>query len=74
MRDCCPWVTLERIYGGSPILEAYSHMVPRSAGGASGGVRPDEGQIWSLWDSVQQTSAAVAVNEPKEGGLGGAKL
>jgi hypothetical protein len=74
MRDCRPWVTLERIYGGSPVLEAYSHMVPRSAGGTSSDVRPDKGQIWSLWDSAEEASAAVGANDSSKGGLHSAKL
>ncbi|KII87808.1 hypothetical protein PLICRDRAFT_54851 [Plicaturopsis crispa FD-325 SS-3] len=43
MRDCGKWVALERVYGGDAVKKAYEEV-------ANGGLGPDKGQIWSLWD------------------------
>jgi hypothetical protein len=43
MRDCVEWVELERVYGAEAVKGAYERIV-------GGGLGPDKGFIWSLWD------------------------
>lgn len=46
MADCTKWVELERVYGGNGVKKAYEKVV--------GGLGPDKGFIWSLWDEQQE--------------------
>ncbi|KAJ2920196.1 hypothetical protein MD484_g216, partial [Candolleomyces efflorescens] len=44
MRDCRAWVQLERVYGAEKVKDDYIRI-------AKGGLGPDKGLIWSLWDA-----------------------
>lgn len=43
MEDCVHWVKLERVYGVEEVKKAYESV-------AKGGLGPENGFIWSLWD------------------------
>ena len=43
MEDCTNWVELKRVYGATGVEEAYRKL-------SKGGLGPDKGLIWSLWD------------------------
>lgn len=43
MKDCTEWVKLERVYGPDAVKGAYEMII-------GGGLGPDKGFIWSLWD------------------------
>jgi len=43
MKDCVNWVRLDHVYGGEAVKKAYEDVV-------NGGLGPDKGFIWSLWD------------------------
>ena len=43
MKDCVGWVKLERVLGAEAVKRAYERL-------AKGGLGPDQGFIWSLWD------------------------
>ncbi|KAJ3571800.1 hypothetical protein NP233_g3525 [Leucocoprinus birnbaumii] len=47
MRDCQPWLTLERIHGPENVLKAYREIV-------RGGVGPEKGMVWSMWDNNEK--------------------
>jgi len=44
MKDGVNWVRLEMVYGSDSVKEAYMRVV-------KGGLDPDKGFIWSLWDN-----------------------
>ena len=43
MKDCVGWVKLESVLGAEAVKRAYERL-------AKGGLGPDQGFIWSLWD------------------------
>ncbi|KXN84064.1 hypothetical protein AN958_00514 [Leucoagaricus sp. SymC.cos] len=43
MHDCKPWLSLERVRGPRNVEKAYGEVV-------KGGVGPERGMIWSMWD------------------------
>ncbi|KAJ4470876.1 hypothetical protein J3R30DRAFT_1132585 [Lentinula aciculospora] len=47
MRDCPSWVKLEYVYGAEHVQKAYEGMMS-----SSGGLAPDKGWIWSMWDGA----------------------
>ncbi|KDQ58503.1 hypothetical protein JAAARDRAFT_34316 [Jaapia argillacea MUCL 33604] len=44
MKDCPSWVQLERVYGAENVKKSYVDI-------AKGGLGPEKGLIWSLWDN-----------------------
>ncbi|KAJ2927166.1 hypothetical protein H1R20_g9952, partial [Candolleomyces eurysporus] len=53
MRDCRRWVQLERVYGAEKVRDDYIRI-------AKGGLGPDKGLIWSLWDAELSSSKPPA--------------
>ncbi|RXW22939.1 hypothetical protein EST38_g2908 [Candolleomyces aberdarensis] len=53
MRDCRTWVQLERVYGAEKVRDDYIRI-------AKGGLGPDKGLIWSLWDAEVSSSKPLA--------------
>jgi hypothetical protein len=52
LEDGSEWVKLERVYGLGNVKNAYDRVM-------KGGFRPDQGYIWSLWDSEGEVDAEV---------------
>ena len=47
MVDCVGWVKLDRVYGANEVKRAYEYV-------AKGGLGPDKGFIWSLWEGEEE--------------------
>jgi Protein of unknown function (DUF2855) len=56
MKDCVEWVELDRVYGADAVKGAYERII-------GGGLGPDKGFIWSLWDN--EGDADIAANEQR---------
>ncbi|KAF9260319.1 hypothetical protein L218DRAFT_1079376 [Marasmius fiardii PR-910] len=56
MKDCVQWIGIERLYGPEEVKKSYERIL------SGGGVQPDTGLVWSLWE------------EENGGGDGKAKL
>lgn len=47
MQDCPSWIQLARVAGQKNVVDAYLNV-------AKGGIGPEKGYIWSLWEEGQQ--------------------
>ncbi|KAH8116688.1 hypothetical protein DFH11DRAFT_1687608 [Phellopilus nigrolimitatus] len=51
LRDGYEWVRIERVFGGERVLQAYKDVRK-----AKGGMGPETGFIWSIWDENSSAS------------------
>lgn len=53
MKDCIPWIEIERVYGPEGVKKSYERIV------SGGGVGPDKGLVWSLWKDEEEVKAKL---------------
>lgn len=51
IKDCVPWLKLERVYGPDAVVKAYAKIV-------GGDLGPETGYVWSMWDNVDPVEKA----------------
>ena len=50
LEDGGNWVTIKKVYRGENVKATYDRLVS----GSGGGIGPDTGMVWSMWDNSDE--------------------